>query len=230
MSRYTIPGGEPPTKDQRLKITIEGGYNETNIVTLVRSPTVPEPDEEAPDETSMVWLNQSISSLKDLIFDVRYQGVYDWDGITYRVIFDSNSTLSNFSFDRNSKQFSIDVEGSPETFGFCNITVPKGLLSAAPSEWVITIDGGPPLQYLTDYFVKEIETHTFIFFTYAHSLHTITVGGTAVVPEFDAALLPIVLMILALTVTVIAIKKRKKLDTLRTGALKRICIFASKLH
>ena len=59
---------EPPREGERLKVTVEGASNATHTVTIFRTGTVPEPDISAPDR--MIWNNQSISSLKDLIFQI----------------------------------------------------------------------------------------------------------------------------------------------------------------
>jgi len=59
---------EPPGEGVKLKVTVEGGNNATHTVTIFRPGTVPEPDISAPDR--MIWNNQSISSLKDLIFQI----------------------------------------------------------------------------------------------------------------------------------------------------------------
>jgi len=61
---------EFPGENQRLRITIEGGSNATHMVTLYRPPSVPEPNIVAPYQKSMTWFNQSLSSLKDLIFKI----------------------------------------------------------------------------------------------------------------------------------------------------------------
>jgi len=61
---------EFPGQNQKLKITIEGGSNATHMVTLFRPTTVPEPDLTGLYEKSMVWSNQTLSSLKDLIFKI----------------------------------------------------------------------------------------------------------------------------------------------------------------
>jgi len=61
--------GEFPAENQRLRITVEGGANATHMVTLFRPyPAVPAPDSVAPYSKSMTWFNQTLSSLKDLIF------------------------------------------------------------------------------------------------------------------------------------------------------------------
>jgi len=59
---------EPPGEGEKLKVTVEGGSNATHTVTISRPGTVPEPDISAPDR--MIWNNQSISSLKDIIFEI----------------------------------------------------------------------------------------------------------------------------------------------------------------
>jgi signal peptidase I len=60
--------GEFPMENQRLRITVVGGTDATHMVTLFRPTTVPEPDSVALYSKSMTWFNQTLSSLKDLIF------------------------------------------------------------------------------------------------------------------------------------------------------------------
>jgi hypothetical protein len=60
----------PTTQYEKLKITIEGGSNATHLVTLIRPSTVPAPDYAAPYNRYMVWNNQPLSSLKDLMFKI----------------------------------------------------------------------------------------------------------------------------------------------------------------
>ncbi len=64
----TASEDEPPGEGERLKVTVEGGSNATHTVRLLRPGTVPEPDISAPG--GMIWNNQSISGLKDLIFQI----------------------------------------------------------------------------------------------------------------------------------------------------------------
>ena len=59
---------EPPGTGERLKVTVEGGSNATHTVTVIRPGTVPEPD--TSDPVGMIWYNQSISHLKDLVFQI----------------------------------------------------------------------------------------------------------------------------------------------------------------
>jgi hypothetical protein len=71
-SFFNITAGEtePPAKDERLKVTVKGGSNTTHTVTVIRPATVPEPDTSVP--SGMTWTNQSISTLKDLIFQIEH--------------------------------------------------------------------------------------------------------------------------------------------------------------
>jgi hypothetical protein len=206
------PYGEPPTKDTRLKLTVEGGYNSTHTVTIINPITrrAPPPDMASPDGTRLIWLNQSVSSLRDLIFDIKYQGVFEWYKEIYRVVFDTNSTIENFDFNRDQKQFSFNVVGETGTIGFCNISIPKALLYAAPESWVIIVGESHPLQYLTEYNVTETDTHTFIYFTFTHSAHTIIIRGIEVVQEFDAVMLLSSLLIATLTIVLIYRTKNKR--------------------
>jgi hypothetical protein len=64
----TASEDEPPGEGEKLKVTVEGGSNATHTVTIIRTGTVPEPDISTPGR--MIWNNQSISSLKDLIFQI----------------------------------------------------------------------------------------------------------------------------------------------------------------
>ncbi len=69
-SFFNITAGEtePPAKGEKLKVTVKGGSNTTHTVTVIRPVTVPEPDASVPG--GMTWTNQSISTLKDLIFQI----------------------------------------------------------------------------------------------------------------------------------------------------------------
>jgi hypothetical protein len=59
---------EPPGEGEKLKVRIDGRSNSTHTVTVFQSGAVPEPDYSAPG--GMMWENQSLSELKDLVFHV----------------------------------------------------------------------------------------------------------------------------------------------------------------
>ncbi len=64
----TASEDEPPGEGEKLKVTVEGGSNATHTVRVLRPGSVPKPDISAPG--GMIWNNQSISELKDLIFQI----------------------------------------------------------------------------------------------------------------------------------------------------------------
>jgi len=191
-------GDEPPTAGQHLRVTVQGGSNMTHYVILHRSETVPIPDETSPDLTLMIWHNQSISGIKNLMFTVvrvGYETTFTWEGEPYKVITRTNSTITEATLDQPSKKISFDFEGPVDTIGFCNISIPKILLNALPSDWIVLVDGDPVTPTIT-----ESETHTFIFFTYSHSRKTVEIIGTDVIPEFPSALMLSLLLMLTLVV------------------------------
>jgi hypothetical protein len=59
---------EPPIEGERLKVSVQGSSNATHTIRIYQPGTVPDPDISALG--GMVWNNQSISSLKDLVFQV----------------------------------------------------------------------------------------------------------------------------------------------------------------
>ena len=59
---------EPPIHGEKLKVTVEGRSNATHTVTIFLPGTLPDPDLSSPG--GMTWANQSISELKELIFQI----------------------------------------------------------------------------------------------------------------------------------------------------------------
>jgi len=97
-----------------------------------------------------------------------------WGEETFIVPVESNSTVSNFAFSQPDKEISFYVTGDVDTIGFCNVTIPKALLYGEP--WTVLIDGASVSPTIT-----ENATHTFLYFTYTHSTHTIQIIGTWVI-------------------------------------------------
>jgi hypothetical protein len=218
---------EPPRGFEKLKIVIVGGFNGTHTVLLYAPGTVPAPDAGSLDYKSMTWQNVTFSSLKDLNFRVAYQWAIDHLGQTYYVPVWTNSTASNFSFNPSAKSLSFNVTGTSGT-GFSEITIPRALLYAAPTEWVVKIDGTPLSS--ENFSVTENAEYVIISMNYSHSEHSIEITGTWIVTEFPPQILPLVLTALTLIAAVIAVKQRKKLDTIKTKYQSAIHAFANKLH
>ncbi|MEM2994396.1 MAG: NEW3 domain-containing protein [Candidatus Bathyarchaeia archaeon] len=125
------------------------------------------------------------------------------DNYSFAVAFKSNSMISNVALNKDQKKLTFNVEGPTGTEGICNVTIPKELLNANPTEWNVLIDGTNP-KSLT---ITWNQTHTFICFTYTHSTHLVEIGGTEVVSEFNSIIS--VLAFTALTTVTITVKKRK---------------------
>lgn len=62
-----------PSSGEQLKLIVEGGNNVTHAVTLISTGSVPTPNETGPNNSYMIWHNQSISNIKDLTFKIEPQ-------------------------------------------------------------------------------------------------------------------------------------------------------------
>jgi hypothetical protein len=223
---------ESPREFEKLKITITGEANATHTVLLYAPPTVPRPDNVSLDYRVMIWQNTTLSGLKDLVFQIAYQGVKDYLGKTYYIPIFTNSTVSDpLTFDfSNPEAPSISFKVSGTTgMGFCNITIPRALIDVKTGNWVVKIDGIPlPSENFT---VTQNDEYVFIYLTYSHSDHTIEIVGTwVVVTEFPPNMLLPILVILSLIAAIIAVKKRRKLCILKTKYQSTIHTFAKILH
>jgi len=89
--KITDSPNENPVQRERLKIIIEGGSNVTHAVILHRPETVPPPNEKSLDMRTMIWYNQSLSSLKDLIFEIKTQSY----GMTFATNDQSGNPVPN---------------------------------------------------------------------------------------------------------------------------------------
>ncbi|MDH5689046.1 MAG: hypothetical protein OEZ48_14460 [Candidatus Bathyarchaeota archaeon] len=119
-----------------------------------------------------------------------------WDDKTFHVIVYSNSIVSDFSFSQPTKEIGFNVTGTDGTTGFCNVTIPIELLDGA---FMVLID-----NFNTFYMLTWNETHTFLYFVYSHSTHTVQIIGTNVVPEFPTLMVLPLFMIAILVVVMLA--------------------------
>jgi len=114
---------------------------------------------------------------------------------TFDIYTITSSTMSDFNFSLPLKLISFNVTGPEGTIGFCNVAIPKTLLESLwDNNYTVLIDGSPPLT------LSETSngTHTFLYFTYPHTAHQVTI-----VPEFPSALIVPLLMIVTLVTTLI---------------------------
>jgi len=109
-----------------------------------------------------------------------------WDSVAYHVVTLNNLTIEvsgrcriyNYAFNQAEKMISFNVTGPDGMAGFCNVTIPKALLSANETHpWVVSLDGSP-----IDYIKAENATHTFIYFVYTLSIHEVQIIGSWVIP------------------------------------------------
>jgi len=218
---------ESPREFEKLKVTIKGGSNATHTILLYAPPAVPALNITSLDGKTMTWENTTISSLRDLVFNIAYQEVIDYLGETYYIPIFTNSTVSNFNFDPSAKRISFNVTGATGR-GFCNVTIPRALLYAALDEWIVKFDGVPLSP--EDYNVTENAEYVFIYLNYSHSSHLIEIEGTWIITEFPPNMLPPILMIITLIAAIIAVKQRKKLGVIKTKSQKVIHTIVSRLY
>jgi hypothetical protein len=218
---------EPPREFEKLKIVVAGGFNGTHTILLHAPGPMPTPNVTSLDYKTMTWENVTISSLRDLLFKIAYQEDITYLGKTYYVPIFTNSTVSNFGFDQYEKSISFNVTGTTGT-GFCDVTIPRALLYAALGNWTVKIDG--ITLSAENFTVTENDEYMFISLNYPHSDHTIEIVGTWVITEFQPSMLLVILIILTLIAAIIAVKQRKKLDTLKTKYQSLIRTFANRLY
>ncbi len=87
---------------------------------------------------------------------------------SYYVTMQCNSTVASFNFDHSLRQISFRITGPSGMSFYCNVSVPKPLLNATPSEnWLVQLNK-------TDISAKSTiiqNTHTSIYFTYSLSTY-----------------------------------------------------------
>ncbi|MBD3406284.1 MAG: hypothetical protein GF411_09260 [Candidatus Lokiarchaeota archaeon] len=91
----------------------------------------------------------------------------------FNVNFRTSSEVSNIGFSSEEGTFEFDVSGPDGTIGFCNVSIPRGLLFAPQDEWVVLLDDDP-----IEFGTVLNDTATVIHFEYMHSEHHITIQGT----------------------------------------------------
>jgi hypothetical protein len=208
-----LGSSEPPTEFEELKIIIQGGSNSTNTVIPSTNGTVPTPNEISLNRQAFTWENTTISSLKDMIFNIAYLGIYQ----NYSVPILSNSTVSNFSFNPNNKTLSFNVNGTAGTMGYCDIYLPRNLLdnSTQSPKWTIEEDGiSIPVGH---YNITQNAEYTFIYITYTHSSHTISIiGSYTAVQEMPPDAMLFIMLIASFIAIILITMQRRKIRSIKT--------------
>lgn len=88
----------------------------------------------------------------------------------------TSSKITNFIFDEKSKRLSFRAEGQTGTEGSTELSIGRVL----QGPYVVTVDG----RESTNFEITEADGVATIMILYTHSVHSITITGTNVVPEF----------------------------------------------
>jgi hypothetical protein len=103
-------------------------------------------------------------------------------GVNYIVNTRSNSSVALVASAAPAPLLTFTVAGPEQFTGFCNVTIPKALMwsDIIPAEngWVVQVDGQTITPQITTY-----GTNTYIYFTYSHSTHNVSIIATGIVPE-----------------------------------------------
>jgi nitrous oxidase accessory protein len=122
-----------------------------------------------------------------------------WNNTKQQIHIISNSTITNFQLNKTQAKISFNVTSETPTIGFCRITIPNTIIQDMwNSNYTVLVDKKEPLtiKNWTD------NTNTYIYFTYQHSQHKVTI-----IPEFSSIML---LSILILTTILYVFLKKPK--------------------
>jgi hypothetical protein len=114
----------------------------------------------------------------------------------------SNSSISNLQFDSQRKLITFTVGGPAGTMGLTSVTFARSLINGAP---IVLIDNGNTSP--TSLTLTSNSTHYFLSITYPHSTHSITVGGSNTISEFNDNVTIVFLVVLA-TVSLVGFRRR----------------------
>jgi len=107
-----------------------------------------------------------------------------------------------FTPEEKKLNFTVTIVNAVSPNGFCNVTIPKTLMSCDdPTGWEVTINGELPLSFPTPPTVND--THTLLYFEYEHPTSSpytlkIQITSTWVVPEFPTTIILSLFMILTM--------------------------------
>lgn len=138
--------------------------------------------------------------------------IYRWTmpEFGYNLDFRTSSNVQNIVFNSTSGRIEFDVNGPDGTHGFCNVTIPRGLLYAPLDEWIVLMDDNP-----INYIATSNDTATVIHFFYQHSEHHIVIQGIEILSPhsgFDPIMLILIGSLAGVIIVVILLfllKKRK---------------------
>jgi len=128
-----------------------------------------------------------------------------WDEVTYQVDVVSNSTLSDFYFNRDQRLIGFNVTGLNGADGFCRVTIPLQLLWVENQPWAVLINNTPTVPA-----IREDHDYTYLYFIYSSDPSNVKIIGTNAVPEFPVELL-LPLFMLATLIVIVFVKTKHSL-------------------
>jgi parallel beta-helix repeat protein len=112
----------------------------------------------------------------------------------------SNSSISNFQMNTTQKTISFNVAGESGT-GFCRVDVPNVIVSGLwQNNYKVLVNGQEPL-YIRNW---TSGATTYIYFQYQHSTKEVVI-----VPEFQSALIPTLLILSTIIISTKKLSHRK---------------------
>jgi parallel beta-helix repeat protein len=137
-----------------------------------------------------------------LMAPVNVFDVGEWNGTKCKVHVVSNSTLSAFTLNETEKTIRFSVTGENGS-GFCRATIPNIIIQNLwQNNYAVLIDNQPPLE-MRNWTDPE---NTYLYFTYQHSQHEITI-----IPENSST--TILAIFTALTNVALLLAKKKQSAT-----------------
>jgi len=124
------------------------------------------------------------------------------------IIVKSNCTIASFNFNQSLRQISFQITGPSILYFFCNVSVPKMLLNATPSEnWLVQLNK-------TDISAKSTiiqNTHTSIYFTYSLSTYEVRIRVVkAGIVDFTPYVIGCGVAIAVIVITIFVVLKKKR--------------------
>jgi hypothetical protein len=101
---------------------------------------------------------------------------------TYPVIVNSNSTVTDLTFNPAIKELNFKANGQTGTTGYCTITISTALVSGELSVYKDEI----LLVKNVDYTISNDGTNNILQINYSHSTHNFKIVGTQAIPEFPS--------------------------------------------
>ena len=136
--------------------------------------------------------SNSITTINSITFDGQY---------VFSV--ESNSIISELSFDSNNRTLSFNAQGDSGTQGYAKIIIAKTLVTDL-EDITVYLDGNQ-----VEYTVQSADDSWCLIINYAHSTHQIVVAlDTSIIPEFTSTI--IIPLTLASIIAIIVYKKKQK--------------------